>query len=176
MTVKNKGVQNLVDGKSYKLSSYISISGKNKTTFSSSNKSIAKVSSDGTITAVKTGKATITVTVTGSGSSKNIVKKITVYVAPKKQKVVKVTASSKALTVKLNKDTKASGYQVMVATDKKFTANKKSVDIKSNKTVSTKVKGLKAKKQYYVRVRSYKTISGKKYYGTWSTVVKMKTK
>ena len=176
VTVKNKGVQNLVDGKSYKLSSYISISGKNKTTFSSSNKSIAKVSSDGTITAVKTGKATITVTVTGSGSSKNIVKKITVYVAPKKQKVAKVTASSKALTVKLNKDTKASGYQVMVATDKKFTANKKSVDIKSNKTVSTKVKGLKAKKQYYVRVRSYKTISGKKYYGTWSTVVKMKTK
>ena len=64
----------------------------------------------------------------------------------------------------------------MVATDSKFTANKKSVNIKSNKTLTTKVKGLKAKKQYYVRVRSYKTISGEKYYGNWSTTVKMKTK
>ena len=176
VTVKNKGVQNFVYGNSYKLSNYITISGKSKTKFSSSDKSIAKVSKDGTITALKTGKVTITVKVTGSGSSDSIVKKITVFVVPKKQKISKVTASSKALSVTLKRDTKATGYQVMVATDSKFTANKKSVNIKSNKTLTTKVKGLKAKKQYYVRVRSYKTISGEKYYGNWSTTVKMKTK
>ena len=176
VTVKNKGVQNFTAGKTYKLSSYMTISGASNKKFTSSNTSIAKVSSNGTITAVKPGKVTITVKVTAPGVSGTNQKKITVYVVPKKQKITKVTASSKALTVSLTKDKTASGYEIMVARNSKFTSGKKTVVVKKNSTLKTKVSNLSAKKQYYVRVRSYKTISNKKYYGSWSTVTKIKTK
>jgi predicted RNA-binding protein with TRAM domain len=39
-----------------------------------------------------------------------------------------------------------------------------------------KVKVLKAKKTYYVKVRTYKTVSGKKYYSDWSGYKTVKTK
>ncbi len=176
VTVKNKGVQKYTAGKSYKLSDYITISGKSTKKFTSSNSSIAKVSSNGTITAVKPGKATITVKVTASGVDGSTEKKITVYVLPKQQKIIKVSASSKALTVTLTRDKNASGYEIMVATNSKFTSGKKTVVVKKNSTIKTKITKLSPKRQYYVRVRSYKTISNKKYYGSWSTVKKMKTK
>jgi len=38
------------------------------------------------------------------------------------------------------------------------------------------VKKLKAKTKYYVKVRSYKTIDGKKKYGAWSKVKNVKIK
>ena len=38
------------------------------------------------------------------------------------------------------------------------------------------VKKLKSKKKYYVRVRSYKIVNGKKVYGKWSEVKAVKTK
>ena len=31
-------------------------------------------------------------------------------------------------------------------------------------------------KTYYIKVRAYKTVNGKKYYGNWSTVKKVKVK
>ena len=48
--------------------------------------------------------------------------------------------------------------------------------VKSYKTTSTTLKNLKAKKTYYVRVRTYKTVSGKKYYSAWSSYKTKKTK
>ena len=68
------------------------------------------------------------------------------------------------------------GYQVQVATDKKFKKNKKTVTIKKQKTTKTTVKKLKAKKKYYVRIRTYKTVNGKKVYSSWSKVKSVKTK
>ena len=56
-----------------------------------------------------------------------------------------------------------------------YEGNKK-VTIKKNKTTSTIVKKLKNKKKYYVRIRTYKTVSGKKYYSGWSKVKNVKTK
>ncbi|MGN1123143.1 MAG: fibronectin type III domain-containing protein, partial [Eubacterium sp.] len=68
-----------------------------------------------------------------------------------------------------------SGYEVQCATDKKFKKNKKSVTVKKNKTSAT-VKKLKVNKKYYVRVRTYKTVNGKKIYSSWSKVKSVKTK
>ncbi|MGI6170795.1 MAG: hypothetical protein ACOYIC_03550 [Butyricicoccus sp.] len=48
--------------------------------------------------------------------------------------------------------------------------------ITSNKTVSKKVTKLTAKKKYYVRIRTYKTVSGKKYYSSWSKAKTVTTK
>lgn len=47
---------------------------------------------------------------------------------------------------------------------------------KKKKTTKYKVKKLKAKKKYYVRVRTYKTVKGKKVYSAWSKVKSIKTK
>ena len=64
---------------------------------------------------------------------------------------------------------------MQVATDKKFKKNKKTVTAKKSKT-KVKISKLKKKKKYYVRVRAYKSVSGKKVYGAWSKVKTVKTK
>ena len=92
---------------------------------------------------------------------------------PKKAKIKKVKGYKKALEVSYAKVSGASGYQIQVATDKKFKKNKKTVTAKKSKT---KVKISKLKKKYYVRVRAYKSVSGKKVYGAWSKVKTVKTK
>ena len=72
------------------------------------------------------------------------------------------------------------GYQIQLATDKKFKKNKKTVTISKQKTTKTTVKKLKAKKKYYVRIRTYKNVKyqGKtiKVYSSWSKVKTIKTK
>jgi len=50
------------------------------------------------------------------------------------------------------------------------------VKVKKNKTTSSTVKKLKAKKKYYVRIRTYKKVNGKTYYSGWSKVKNVKTK
>ena len=94
---------------------------------------------------------------------------------PKKAKIKKVKGYKKALEVRYAKVSGASGYQIQVATDKKFKKNKKTVTAKKSKT-KVKISKLKKKKKYYVRVRAYKSASGKKVYGAWSKVKTVKTK
>ena len=94
---------------------------------------------------------------------------------PKKTKIKKVKGYKKALEVSYAKVSGASGYQIQVATDKKFKKNKKTVTAKKSKT-KVKITKLKKKKKYYVRVRAYKSVSGKKVYGAWSKVKTVKTK
>ena len=68
------------------------------------------------------------------------------------------------------------GYQIQLATNKKFTRNKKTVTVKGYKSVSKKVTKLKAKKKYYVKIRTYKTVGGTRYYSPWSKTKSVKTK
>ena len=60
------------------------------------------------------------------------------------------------------------GYQVKIATNSSFTKNVKIVTKKGYSNISKDVTGLKANKKYYVRVRTYKTVNGSKYYSPWS--------
>lgn len=86
------------------------------------------------------------------------------------------TAGSKSFTAKWTKQsTQTSGYQLQYSTSSKFTSAK-TVTVTSNKTVSKKVTKLTAKKKYYVRIRTYKTVSGKKYYSSWSKAKTVTTK
>ena len=96
--------------------------------------------------------------------------------ATDKTKITKTKGAKKKLTVNWKKISKATGYQVQVATDKKFTKNKKSVTISKNKTISTTIKKLKGKKKYYIRVRTYRKVAGKKVYSSWSSIKNVKTK
>ena len=98
---------------------------------------------------------------------------VTTVTKPAKVKSVKVTAKKKKLNVSWKKVSGATGYEVKAATNNKFTKGKKTATVKKNKAT---LKKLKAKKMYYVKVRAFKTVNGKKYVGKWSKVVKKKTK
>lgn len=88
----------------------------------------------------------------------------------------KPQAKQKAVVVTWKPAKNVDGYEVQVATDKKFKKNKKSVKVNKQNASKKTVKKLKSKKKYYVRVRAYKVVNGKKVYGKWSKVKSVKTK
>lgn len=90
-------------------------------------------------------------------------------VTPSKLTYAKNTTSKK-MTVKWNRNTKVTGYQVSYKTGK----TEKTVTIKSNKTLSTVIKSLKKGSTYSVKVRGYKTVSGVNYYSAWSSAKNVK--
>ena len=96
--------------------------------------------------------------------------------ATQKLRVKKLVSKKKTLVVYWNKIVNVSGYQIQVATDKKFKKNKKTVTVAKQNASKKTVKKLKAKKKYFVRVRAYKTVNGKKVYGKWSKIKSVKTK
>jgi hypothetical protein len=71
--------------------------------------------------------------------------------------------------------TQTTGYQIQYSTSSKFTSYK-TVTISKNSTVSKTVSKLTANKKYYVRVRTYKTVNGKKIYSSWSAAKNVTTK
>ncbi len=117
---------------------------------------------------------TATVKITGKGSYTGTITK-TFKINPAKQEIQKLTAKSKAFFVDWAQKGSASGYEIQYATNSKFTSAKK-VTITNNKTDKTTVSKLSGKKKYYVRVRSYTTVKGTKYYGAWSSVKNVTTK
>ena len=102
-------------------------------------------------------------------------------IIPRGTVISKLAAQSKGFTVTIKKPTgtylkHTTGYEVMYALNSGFTSGKKTVVIAKNSTVTYKVTKLTAKKKYYVRVRTYRTISGKKYYSPWSPAKAVTTK
>ena len=117
---------------------------------------------------------TATVKVTGKGSYTGTITK-TFKINPAKQEIQKLTAKSKAFFVDWAQKGSATGYEIQYATNSKFTSAKK-VTITNKKTDKTTVSKLSGKKKYYVRVRSYTTVKGTKYYGAWSASKSVTTK
>ncbi len=71
----------------------------------------------------------------------------------------------------------ANGYQVKYSTSKKFTKKTtKSVTVKKQKAKKVTLKKLKKGKKYYVKLRAFKTVNGKKIYGSYSKVKSVKIK
>ena len=83
---------------------------------------------------------------------------------------------TKRMLVKWGKNTKATGYQIQYSTSSTFASGKKTVTVKGAANVSKTISSLTAKKKYYVRVRAYKTVSGKNYYSAWSAVKNVTSK
>ncbi|MDO4870398.1 MAG: leucine-rich repeat protein, partial [Bacillota bacterium] len=124
---------------------------------------------------------TATVTLTAAGDFRGTLTK-TYQIIPKGTKAYKLKKGKKALTVrwkkiktKMNK-TRITGYQIQYATDKEFTQEVQSVDVKGYKKSSKKIKNLAPKTRYYVHVRTFKTVNGETYYSNWTKVKYAKTK
>ena len=96
---------------------------------------------------------------------------------PVKTSITKLSRGKRSFAVKwAKKTTQTTGYQIQYSTSSSFKSGNKAVTVTSNKATSKTIKGLKAKKKYYVRVRSYKTVNGNKVYGAWSAVKAVTTK
>ena len=117
---------------------------------------------------------TATVKIAGKGSYTGTITK-TFKINPAKQEIQKLTAKSKAFFVDWAQKGSATGYEIQYATNSKFTSAKK-VTITNKKTDTKTVSKLSGKKKYYVRVRSYTTVKGTKYYGAWSASKSVTTK
>ena len=93
-----------------------------------------------------------------------------------------MTAKKKGFTVKWKKQSsQTSGYEIAYSTSRKFAKkNTKTATVKKSRKTSTSVSKLKAKKKYYVRIRTYKTVkaNGKsvEIYSGWSKAKKVTTK
>lgn len=100
-------------------------------------------------------------------------KTITAVAAPKAPSVTVKSSKAKTATVTWKAVSGASGYQVYYGTSK--TSAKSAVTKGTTKLTVTKT-GLTSKKAYYFRVRAYKKVNGKTYYGPWSSVKGVRAK
>lgn len=118
------------------------------------------------------GKATVVIT--GKGLYAGTITR-TFVINPAKQEIQKLTAKSKGFYIDYAAKSHATGYEIQYATNSSFSGAKKTV-ITSNKTDRVTVSKLSGNKKYYVRVRTYTTVNGIKYYGAWSAVKTVTTK
>lgn len=86
---------------------------------------------------------------------------------------------TRRIRLKWNKSGSASGYHIRYSTSKKFDiyTTIKYITVKGRKTTSRKTAQLKKNKTYYITVRYYKYVGGKKCYSEWwKTAKKVKIK
>ena len=116
------------------------------------------------------GKATVKINFKGNYSG-TISKTFTIN--PKPTKINSLKAKSKGFKVKWSKITsQADGYQIQYSLKKNMKKSKKKTIKGAAKTKLT-VKKLTSGKTYYVRIRAYKVINGKKQYSKWSAKKKV---
>lgn len=85
-----------------------------------------------------------------------------------------IKSKRKALTISWTGCSGISGFQLQYSSKKSMKGGK-TLTLSSNSR-SKKIKGLKRRKKYYIRIRAYKVISGKIYYSNWSAKKSKKTK
>ena len=104
-------------------------------------------------------------------------KTLSFTINPKGTAISSLSKSKKAFTAKWKKQSaQTSGYQLLYSTNSKFKSRNKYVTVSSYKTTSKTIKKLAAKKKYYVKIRTYRSVSGKKYYSGWSAAKTVVTK
>ena len=141
-------------------------------TYKSDNSAVT-VSKAGKVTvkAKFIGNANITITSPANTNYTSAKKTIVIKVMPTKTKFTSVTnVATKKMALTWVKRSNATGYIIQYSTSSTF-ADAKTVRIDKYTTVSTTIGNLVKGKKYYVRIKTYKTVSGTKYYSGWSDVM-----
>ena len=86
------------------------------------------------------------------------------------------STKKKTLQITWKKQKNITGYEIQICTSKKFKKGVKKYTIKKSSSTSKTIKKLKSKKKYYIRIRAYRNIKNKKYYGPWGKVQSIKVK
>ena len=114
-----------------------------------------------------------TVQVRGIGKYSRINKTLTFKILPPKTLLTGLKKANRSFTASWKKNIQAIGYQIQFAADSRFTKERKTVTVGKQSATRYKISGLKNKKTYYVRIRSYKRVGKKVLYSSWSTVKKI---
>lgn len=123
----------------------------------------------------KIGKAEAKIVLSGNNYSGTIKKTFTIV--PKAVEVKSVTGRTRAVTVKWKKASGVNGYDVQISTSSSFPSSKtRTKSFTSGSKDNVTLKSLMPKTTYCVRIRTYKTVSGKKYYSKWSKTMKVRTR
>lgn len=115
-----------------------------------------------------------TVQVRGTGKYSRINKTITFKILPPKTLLTGLKKANRSFIASWKKNIQATGYQIQYAADRRFTKERKTVTVGKQSATRYKISGLKNKKTYYVRIRSYKRVGKKILYSSWSTVKKIR--
>ena len=98
-------------------------------------------------------------------------------IKPKATSITSLKRSSRGFAAKWKKRTaQTTGYQLQIATNKRFTQGRYTFRKANVNATEAKLGNLKAKRRYYVRVRTYKVAGGRTYYSSWSKAKSVKTK
>lgn len=140
--------------------------GGGRLSYKSSNENVVKVSAAGKVTVVGYGSATISIKAAPVQGYRQASKKIKIQVVPKKAEITNGYFASKGKAVfEWKNDKSVSGFQFSYANNKGF-KNDKKVNTKKRTRVTISL----GAGNYYVRVRAYKKVNGKTYYGNWGKV------
>ena len=89
--------------------------------------------------------------------------------------LTKVKGGRKQIQVKWKKNKKVTGYQIAYSLTKDFAIWEDKI-VRDPKKTGVTIKGLKSKTTYYVRIRTYKRLNGRRHWSPWSDYMKVKTK
>ncbi|MBR2527007.1 MAG: leucine-rich repeat domain-containing protein [Blautia sp.] len=157
----------------------ISVREKGNIAFSSDNAGM-RVSSTGLVSIKKNfvGQAKITVKAGQTTNYKAETKSITITVLPAAVRFTYCNSTTaRQLLLRWTKNANAGGYQLQYSTNKSFTSGAtKSAGITGAANLTRKVTGLPSGRTFYVRIRSWKLVSGKRYFSAWSAVQTVKVK
>ena len=168
-------VKKAVNSKVFSLKA--STNGNGALSYTSSNPKVASVSRSGNVTVKSIGTAKITIKAAATSTYKAATKTVSVTVTPKKASLVKVSAAgAKKVKLTWKKDKTVSGYRIAYSYSKNFKSSVKTVMVKKNTKIAATLTKLKKGNTLYVKVRAYKTVGGKRIYGSYSTPKKVKIK
>lgn len=125
-----------------------------------------------------TEPGTAKATLTGKGNytgTKKISFKVGSNLNPKGTCLTKVKGGRKQIQVKWKKNKKVTGYQIAYSLTKDFAIWEDKI-VRDPKKTGVTIKGLKSKTTYYVRIRTYKRLNGRRHWSPWSDSMKVKTK
>lgn len=143
-------------------------------TYKSRNKSVAKVSSSGSVSLIGPGTTTISITSKGTANYNSQTKTIEVRVGLKKPTLKVKAYSGKKIKLTWSKVPGADGYKVYIydSKSKKYVCRL----TKKSSVKSVTHRGLRSGKTYKYKVRAYRYVSGKKVYSSYSSVKTAKAK
>lgn len=160
-----------IDSKTATLTAVITEGNKSgKIKYSSDNPHVATISANGKVMLHRVGTARITATVKENENYEGVSKTITLTVLPAPTAVTKLQSPKKGwLNIQYRANDEADGYQMQYGTSSDM-KNAKYAAVNTPEIRSYTRKDAKSGETYYVRVRTFNMVNGKRVYSNWSGI------
>lgn len=147
--------------------------GNGRLAYKSSNNKILSVSTNGKVTVKGYGPVSVKIKAAGGNGYKAAVRKIKLTAVPRQGKITKAEWQKSGVRFQWKPEKTADGYEYAIAYNKKFSGQSRK---KTQKTGLFLTKYKTGTKQMFIKVRTYKKVGKKTYYGSWSKPRSVKLK